>query len=49
MKTKPKRETNDVKEQLKNDEYKDFFRSMGINPDDFEENEDDINFDDYSH
>lgn len=49
MKTKPKRETKDLKEQLKDDAYKDFFKHMGINPDDFEELEDDINFDDYSH
>lgn len=49
MKTKPKREEKDLKEQLKDDAYKDFFKHMGINPDDFEELEDDINFDDYSH
>lgn len=47
MKTKNKLE-KDLKEQLKDKNYQEFFKALGINPNDFEDYENDINFDDYS-
>lgn len=38
-----------IKESLNtNEDYQDFFNFLGIDPKDFEETDNDVNFDDYS-
>jgi hypothetical protein len=45
---KTKKLEKDLKEHLKEDDYQDFFKFLGIDPEDFKDFENDINFDDYS-
>lgn len=45
MKTKKDKE---LKDQMKDKNYQEFFQALGIDPKDFEDLDDDIDFDDYS-
>lgn len=44
-KAKPKKE---LKQKMRSEDYQEFFKFLGIDPKDFEEMENDVNFDDYS-
>jgi len=38
----------EIKDDLKSNDYKDFLNYLGVEPEDFEEFSEDIEFDDYS-